>query len=73
MDTEPGIPPEDRVRDACIFEIIGTDLASPLYLSDGTKAWIVPFTCAIYCTLHPELIFTLSTESFYVSPQKIHS
>ena len=43
MDAEPGIPSEDRVRRVCIFEVVSTDLAGPLYLSDGTKAWIVLF------------------------------
>ncbi|UYV72420.1 hypothetical protein LAZ67_9003051 [Cordylochernes scorpioides] len=35
-----------RVRDATAFEILGVDLAGPLYLKNKTKAWIVLFTCA---------------------------
>ena len=48
MDAEPGVPPDDRVRDACIFEVLGTDLGGALYLSDGPKAWIVLFI--VHCT-----------------------
>ncbi|CAB0029876.1 unnamed protein product [Trichogramma brassicae] len=46
---------EDRVRDADVFEVTGVDYAGPLYLRDGTKAWICLFTCAIYRPVHLEL------------------
>ena len=39
---------EDQVKDAAVFEIVGVDLAGPLFLKDGTKAWIVLYTCAVY-------------------------
>ncbi|XP_054713455.1 uncharacterized protein LOC129222919 [Uloborus diversus] len=65
--SEPKCPPlpEDRVRDATIFEITGTDLAGPLYLRDGTKAWIVLYTCAVYRAVHIELITSLTAEAFF--------
>ncbi|GBL69065.1 hypothetical protein AVEN_106015-1 [Araneus ventricosus] len=40
--------PADRVREARIFEITGVDLCGPLFLRDGTKSWIVLFTCAVF-------------------------
>lgn len=57
--------PEDRVREATIFEVTGTDLAGPLFLRDGTKAWIVIFTCAVYRAVHLELITSLTAEAFF--------
>ncbi|XP_035221779.1 uncharacterized protein LOC118194704 [Stegodyphus dumicola] len=32
VEVEPGFPPEDRVREGATFEVVGVDLASPLYL-----------------------------------------
>ncbi|KFM74861.1 hypothetical protein X975_18449, partial [Stegodyphus mimosarum] len=49
--------PEDRVRDALVFEV---DVAGPLYLKKGKKAWILLFTCAVYL----ELIESLSINGF---------
>ncbi|XP_071648478.1 uncharacterized protein [Temnothorax longispinosus] len=40
------------------------DYASPLFLKDGTKAWICLFTCAVYRAIHFELVTSLSTDSF---------
>jgi hypothetical protein len=33
----PGTLPEDRVRDASVFEVTGVDLAGPLFLKEGRK------------------------------------
>lgn len=33
--TEPVSLPQDRVQDAAIFQVVGVDLAGPLYLKDG--------------------------------------
>jgi hypothetical protein len=40
--------PEDRVRDASVFEVIGVDLAGPLFLKEGRKGTTIMFTCAVY-------------------------
>lgn len=64
MEAPPAILPENRVRDAATFEIIGIDYAGPLFLSEGSKAYICLFTCAIYRAVHLELVSTLSTEGF---------
>ncbi|GFT60853.1 integrase catalytic domain-containing protein [Trichonephila clavipes] len=60
--------PEDRVRDAAIFEVCGVDLCGPLFfLKENKKYWIVLFTCAIYRAVHLELITSLSTDSFILA------
>ncbi|UYV63687.1 hypothetical protein LAZ67_2005306 [Cordylochernes scorpioides] len=47
-------PSFKRVRDATAFEILGVDLAGPLYLKNKTKAWIVLFSCAVFRAIHLE-------------------
>jgi len=59
--------PEDRVKDATAFEVTGVDLAGPLTLRDGTKAYIVLFTCAVYQCVHLEVTQSLSTEDFLLA------
>ncbi|GFX68995.1 integrase catalytic domain-containing protein [Trichonephila clavipes] len=48
--------PADRVRNAGVFEVIGIDLAGPLFLKNGEKVWVVLYTCAVYRAVHLELI-----------------
>ena len=62
--------PEDRVKDAKVFQVVRMDLAGPLFLKGGTKAWIVLFTCAIYRCVHLELVTTLGTAEFLWSFQR---
>ncbi|XP_035223244.1 uncharacterized protein LOC118195995 [Stegodyphus dumicola] len=64
METEPAPLPEDRVWDAFVFEVTGGDLAGPLHLKDGSKSWILLFTCAVYRAIHLELIQSLYTNAF---------
>ncbi|KAL7307889.1 hypothetical protein TKK_0000205 [Trichogramma kaykai] len=64
MKTPSTSLPENRVRDAKVFEIIGVDYAGPLYLREEGKAWICLFTCAVYRAVHLELVSSLSTEGF---------
>ncbi|XP_015189504.1 PREDICTED: uncharacterized protein LOC107073390 [Polistes dominula] len=52
--------PENRVRDAAIFEVVGVDFAGPLFLRDCGKAWICIFTCVIYRAVHLELTTSLA-------------
>ncbi|GFW38925.1 integrase catalytic domain-containing protein [Trichonephila clavipes] len=56
--------PGDRVNDAAVFEVVGVDLAEPLYVKGGQKSWIVLFTCATYRAVHLELTSSLSTDAF---------
>ncbi|XP_055928014.1 uncharacterized protein LOC129959216 [Argiope bruennichi] len=55
--------PEDRIREAAVFEICGIDLAGPLFLRDNKKSWACLFTCAVCRTVHIELVTSLSTQS----------
>ncbi|GBM71929.1 hypothetical protein AVEN_163084-1 [Araneus ventricosus] len=59
--------PEGRLRDSATFEISGIDLAGPLYLRDGSKAWVVLYTCAVYRAVHLELVTSLTTDKFLLS------
>ncbi|GFW41337.1 integrase catalytic domain-containing protein [Trichonephila clavipes] len=72
-DVSPCILPKDRVRDATTFEIVGVDLAGPLYLKHGPKAYIVLYTCAVYRAIHLELITSLTTEAFFQSLRRFIS
>lgn len=59
--------PEDRVRDASIFEVCGVDLCGPLFLKDNKKCWVALFTCAVYRAIHLELVSSLSTDNFILA------
>jgi hypothetical protein len=63
----PAPLPENRIKDAAVFQVIGVDLAGPLFLKDGTKTWMVIFTCAIYRAIHLELVTSCSTETFLLA------
>ncbi|XP_044757073.1 uncharacterized protein LOC123315444 [Coccinella septempunctata] len=47
--------PRNRITCGKAFNVVGIDLAGPLYLKDKTKTWIVLFTCAVYRAIHLEL------------------
>ncbi|CAL1297242.1 unnamed protein product [Larinioides sclopetarius] len=64
---DPVSLPADRVEDAAVFEVVGVDLAGPLYIKRGDKVWAVLYTCAIYRALHLELVSSLSTDAFLLS------
>ncbi|XP_054717258.1 uncharacterized protein LOC129226652 [Uloborus diversus] len=63
-ETVPSPLPEDRIREALVFEVTGIDVAGPLYLKKGKKVWILLFTCAVYRAVHLELIDSMSTDVF---------
>ncbi|GFT33245.1 integrase catalytic domain-containing protein [Trichonephila clavipes] len=56
--------PRDRVNQTKIFEVTGVNFAGPLYLKSKAKAWIILFTCAVYRTVHFELVQSLTTDIF---------
>ncbi|GBO25679.1 hypothetical protein AVEN_62660-1 [Araneus ventricosus] len=65
---DPVSLPADRVKDAAVFEVVGVDLAAPpLYIKRGTKVWAVLYICALYRSLHLELVSSLSTDAFLLS------
>lgn len=59
--------PENRVKDAKVFEVSGIDLAGPLYLKDDSKVWIVIFTCGIYRAVHIETVESINSEEFIMA------
>ncbi|XP_037047435.1 uncharacterized protein LOC119082120 [Bradysia coprophila] len=59
--------PENRTKDAKVFEISGIDLAGPLYLRDNSKQWVVIFTCAVVRAIHLELVDQINTEQFILA------
>ncbi|GFV00895.1 integrase catalytic domain-containing protein [Trichonephila clavipes] len=67
MSSEPTPLPPDRVTDCAPFEIVGIDLAGPLFLKDGRKVWITLFTCAAYRAIHLELVNSLTSDAFLLA------
>ncbi|GBM61401.1 hypothetical protein AVEN_70763-1 [Araneus ventricosus] len=64
LEVDSGPLPENRVRDAAVFQITGVDAAGPLFLRGNQEAWVLLLTCAVYRAVHLELITSLSTEAF---------
>lgn len=62
--TEPAQLPLDRIRDAAIFEVTVVDLTGHVFLQDGSKAWIVLYTCAVYRAVKLDLVTALTTNAF---------
>ncbi|GFY38886.1 integrase catalytic domain-containing protein [Trichonephila inaurata madagascariensis] len=69
----PSSLPKDRVSNSKIFQVVGVDLAGPLYLKDKRKGWVVLFTCAVFRAVHFELITSLSTTAFLQSLRRFIS
>ncbi|GBM79751.1 hypothetical protein AVEN_164489-1 [Araneus ventricosus] len=67
MSSEPTPLPPDRVTDCAPFEIVGIELAGPLFLKNEGKVWIVLFTCAVYHAIHLELVNSLSSDAFLLA------
>ncbi|XP_054717350.1 uncharacterized protein LOC129226745 [Uloborus diversus] len=67
LDIPEGTLPEDRVREASVFEAIGVDVAGPLIIKENKKVWILIFTCAVYRAVHLELLAALSTDNFILA------
>ncbi|GBM70125.1 hypothetical protein AVEN_151584-1 [Araneus ventricosus] len=62
--------PENRVRDAAVFQITGIDTAGPLFLKDNQKVWALLFTCTVYRAVHLELLSDVPTEVFLMALRK---
>lgn len=59
--------PVDRVHDAGVFEIVGIELAGPLYLKHDENSWGCLFTCTVYRAVHLELVTSMSTRDFLLA------
>jgi len=64
LEAITGDLPNERVKDARVFEVIGIDYVGPLFLKKSRKTWICLFTCAVYRAIHLELTTSLSTKAF---------
>ncbi|GFY12090.1 integrase catalytic domain-containing protein [Trichonephila clavipes] len=59
--------PENRVKDAAVFQITGVDMAGPLFLKENNKSWVLIFTCAVYRAVHFEFATAASTDVFLMA------
>ena len=57
-----GSLPDFRSEISHPFENVGLDHAGPLYLQDGSKVYVLLFTCACVRAVHLELVSSLSAE-----------
>lgn len=73
VESSPISLPENRVKDAAVFQVIGIDMAGPLFLKDNQKSWVILFTCAIYRAVHFELVTSASTEVFLMALRRFIS
>ena len=68
--TMPASLPTARVEGKFTFETTGVDLAGPILLKGGNKAWIVLYTCAVYRAVHLDIVDSISTEEFLQSLER---
>lgn len=73
LEVDPAALPSGRVNLAGAFYTTGVDLAGPLFLKDGRKAWVVLYTCALYRALFLDLVTSLSTDAFLKSLERFIS
>ncbi|XP_055928220.1 uncharacterized protein LOC129959422 [Argiope bruennichi] len=59
---------DDRIKDVSCFEVTGIDLAGPVFLRDGSKSWIVLFTCAVYRTVHLDTVHIRTKQGELLRP-----
>ena len=62
--------PKARVQGNYVFETTGVDLAGPLVLKGGYKAWIVIYTCAVYRCVYLDVVDSISAEEFLQSLER---
>ena len=62
-----GLPLDRTKISATCFEICGVDATGPIILKDGSKIWILLFTCAIFRAVHFEIIKNMSTDCFILA------
>ncbi|XP_021947059.1 uncharacterized protein LOC110845007 [Folsomia candida] len=70
MLCEPAPLPVSRIDTSYAFQTTGVDLAGPIILKGGKKAWIVLYTCAVYRGVYLDVIESLSSDEFLDSLEK---
>jgi uncharacterized protein DUF5641 len=73
IEVEQAPLPQNRIETTNCFHITGVDLAGPFHLKNGKKVWTVLFTCAVYRSIHLDLVESLSTEAFIRSFERFIS
>ena len=63
-EVDPATLPATRTDGSHAFQHTGVDLAGPLHMKNGEKAWLVLFTCAVFRCVHLDYVTSLSTETF---------
>jgi len=63
-EVDPATLPATRTDGSHAFQHTGVDLAGPLHMKNGEKAWLVLFTCAVFSCVHLEYVTSLCTETF---------
>lgn len=64
LQVDPATLPENQTEASFAFQTTGVDLAGPLFLKSGEKAWIILFTCAVYRCVHLDFVTSQSTKAF---------
>jgi len=70
LTCDPAPLPSDRVKATFAFQTTGVDLAGPLILKGGKKAWVVLYTCAVYRGVFLDVVESISTECFLDSLER---
>ncbi len=70
MEVIPAALPETRVKSGEIFDSTGVDLFGHLILKNGSKVWVVLYTCAVYRAIHLDIVRSISTVAFVKSLRK---
>ncbi|CAL8087563.1 unnamed protein product [Orchesella dallaii] len=73
LNVVPSALPRGRVETSEPFQTTGVDLFGPMFLKNGTKTWVVIFTCAYFRCVHLETVTSLSTEAFLGSLERFIS
>lgn len=70
MDTIPAALPETRVKSGEIFDSTGVDLFGYLTLKNGSKVWVVLYTCAVYRAVYLDIVKSINVKEFIKSLKK---
>ena len=62
LSSEEGALPKFRVEPSRPFENTGLDHFGPLLLRDGSKIWVLLFTCAVTRAIHLEIVQSLDVK-----------
>jgi hypothetical protein len=70
LTCNPAPLPLHRIETVAAFQTTGVDLAGPLVLKGGKKAWIVIYTCAVYRAVYLDWVDAISSDEFLDSLER---